>query len=196
MSDHYFSKKPKSRLKTKTIVFNLRESAIELTMASGTFAARHIDMGSKIFAKYIRINNDNSVLDLGCGNGLIGIVAAKSTKNEVVLTDINQRAADIAKINSSPFKNITVLQGDLYEPVKDKKFDTILINLPSHAGFEICDKMIVQSKEHLNPNGTLQIVERHNRGGRHFEELMKSTFGNFEVLAKKSGYWVCLSRLK
>lgn len=194
MNEHYFSEKPKSRLKTKTVCLNLRGYNVELVLASGTFASRHIDMGSKIFANYIEVNENDSVLDLGCGNGIIGIIAAKLTSNEVILTDINKRAAGIAMQNTSSFKNITVLQGNLYEPIKDKKFDAILINLPSHAGREICDKMIVQAKDYLNPKGTLQIIEKHNRGGKHFEDLMKSTFGNLDILAKSGGYWVCSSK--
>ena len=193
MSEHYFSKEQKSELKIKQINTTIRDEWISLYVASGTFSSKKIDKGSMILAEYMRVKENDSVLDLGCGTGIIGLIAAKLTKNEVVLTDINLRAVEIAKVNTKKMSNIKVLQGDLYEPVKNKKFDVILINMPQNAGKDICSKMILQAKDYLNKNGSLQIVEMHNKGGKYFEELLKKTFGNLEVLAKKGGYWVCCS---
>ena len=193
MSEHYFSENPKSKLKTKLVNANIRGENISLFLASGTFSSQRIDNGSRILAEYMKIKENDSVLDLGCGTGIIGLIAARLTKNEVVLTDINTRAVEITKQNALGFENIMVLQGDLYKPVKGKKFDVILINLPQLAGREICSKMIIQAKDYLNLGGSLQIVERHNRGGKYFESLMKDTFGNMDVLAKKGGFWVCKS---
>lgn len=195
MSEHYFSEKPKSKLKTKEINIKLRDENINLILASGTFSSKRMDKGSRILAEYIRIKDNDEVLDLGCGNGIIGIIASKLTNNDVILIDINQRAVEIAKRNAESMKNITVLQGDLYEPVDNRKFDVILINLPTQAGKDVCSRMILGAKGHLKQSGSLQIVEKHNYGGKYFEDLMKKTLGNIEILARKGGYWVCSSTL-
>jgi len=195
MNEHYSYERPTSKLKTKSVSSIIRGERVELVLASGTFSSKAIDKGSRILAKYMSVNDNDTVLDLGCGTGFIGLVASRLTKNEVVLTDINKRAVEIARKNTSGVKNIIVLQGDMYGPVKSKKFNVILVNLPQNAGRKVCDKMILESKNHLKPRGKLQVVERHNRGGKHFEDLMREFFGNLEVLAKKGGFWVCSSRL-
>jgi len=195
MNEHYYSENPSSKLKTRQISVIIRNQHVALTLVSGTFSAKKVDKGSLVLADYMKVNENDTVLDLGCGIGVIGLVASKLTKNSVILTDINTRAVEMAEKNTQGISNISILQGNLYEPVKDRKFDVILINVPQNAGRDICSSMIVQAKGHLNKNGSLQIVERHNRGGKFFEDLMQETFGNLEILAKKAGYWVCYSKL-
>jgi 16S rRNA G1207 methylase RsmC len=54
--------------------------------------------------------------------------------------------------------------------------------------------MIEKSKDFLKPGGTLQIVARHNKGGKSLSEKMNSVFGNVEDIAKKSGYRIYISK--
>ncbi|MBI3035464.1 methyltransferase, partial [Candidatus Woesearchaeota archaeon] len=89
-------------------------------------------------------------------------------------------------------------QGHLYEKIKGNDFDVVLSNPPQTAGKEICFKLIEQSKEHLKNDGNLQLVARHNKGGKTLSKKMEEVFGNVKVIAKKSGYWVyvCVSNYK
>ena len=83
-----------------------------------------------------------------------------------------------------------ICQGNLYETIKQNDFDVILSNPPQTAGKEICFQLIEQSKNHLKNNGNLQLVARHNKGGKVLSSKMKEVFGNMKVIAKESGYWV------
>ena len=47
----------------------------------------------------------------------------------------------------------------------------------------------------IKKKGTLQIVARHNKGGKNLSEKMEEVFGNVKVLAKKRGYRVYLSQV-
>ena len=87
--------------------------------------------------------------------------------SEVVLTDINSRAVKIARMNKkrNRVENVSFVQGDMFEKVKGK-FDTILFNPPQTAGKSICFQMIEKSKDFLKEGGTLQLVARHNKGGK------------------------------
>ena len=196
MAEHYFSEKPESELKLAKIQARLRDIDLELWTGSGVFSGKKVDKGTELLANKCIINENSRILDLGCGYGPVGISIAKAFPSvEVVMTDINHRAVKIARMNKKHFqlKNISVVQGDMYEKV-DGKFDTILLNPPQAAGKETCFKMIEQSKPFLNKGGTLQLVARHNKGGKSLSGKMNEVFGNVEDISIKSGYRIYLSR--
>ena len=76
----------------------------------------------------------------------------------------------------------------------DEIFDTVLSNPPMAAGREVCFRIIKESYAHLSNGGTLQIVARHNKGGKTLSEKMKEVFGNVETTANAGGFRVYLSR--
>lgn len=191
---HYYSKKQDSRFDLIKINDTIRGFEIELTSSSGVFSKNKIDLGSKILAENMVVKKNDRVLDLGCGIGIIGIIASKLTENEVILTDINERACYLSKLNTKGIKNIKVKNGDLYEAVKNQKFDVILLNPPQTAGKDVCFSMIEQAKNHLVKGGSLQLVARHQKGGKALMTKMEQVFGNVFVIAKQSGYRVYLSK--
>ncbi len=196
MAEHYFSEKPESELRLSKISTRLRNNIFELWTGSGVFSGKKVDKGTALLANDCIIDENSRVLDLGCGYGPIGISIAKAYPSvEVVMTDINNRAAKLARMNRKlhKLKNVSVVQGDMYQKVEGT-FDTILLNPPQTAGKEICFKMIEGSKKFLNPNGTLQMVARHNKGGKTLSAKMKEVFGNVEDVSIKSGYRIYLSR--
>ncbi len=196
MKEHYFSEKQTSQFKLRTFKSTVRGKEYEFNTAPGVFSATKTDFGTKLLAEKMRIKEKDKVLDLGCGIGILGRVAATLTQNTVTLTDLNQRACRLAKMNTKGLQNTKVVQGDIFQPVANEKFDAILLNPPQTAGKKLCFEMIEESKKHLNPEGTLQLVARHNKGGKTLSEKMHETFGNMETTAKKGGYRVYLSTLK
>ncbi len=193
MEEHYFSKTPKAKLKLRKIKAKIRGRFYEFITAPSVFSAKKIDDGTKLLAEKMIVNERDKVLDLGCGYGVLGIVAATLTKNKVYMVDINKRACKLAKLNSSNLKNVIVLNGNMFDPVKDKKFDVILLNPPQTAGKKICIKMIAESKNFLKKSGKLELVARHKKGGKILSEEMFKVFGNLKVIAKKGGYRIYVS---
>ncbi|MAG77795.1 16S rRNA methyltransferase [archaeon] len=188
---HYFSEKQESELKLKKIKEILNNREYEFYTASGVFSKKKLDFGTKVLIKNMQIKNTDNVLDLGCGIGVVGKIAAQTAK-KVILTDINKRAVKLAKLNTKNKKNITVLHGNMFEKIKEK-FTVILLNPPQTAGKKICFQMIEDSKKHLEKNGSLQLVARHNKGGKTLSEYMEKVFGNLKTLVKQGGYRVYLS---
>jgi 16S rRNA (guanine1207-N2)-methyltransferase len=199
VSNHYFSKKPKSKIERGLIRTNLRGKYYEFLTASGLFSNKRIDLGTRILIENMILPKKGRLLDLGCGNGVIGLVAASINRGlNVTLTDVNERATAIAKENAERMKlnNIRILTGHIYEPIKNEKFDIIITNPPVSAGMNKIIRIIVEEAiEHLNSCGVIQLVIQWNKGGRTLAKLLENSFGSFEVLKRKSGYRVFISRL-
>lgn len=72
---------------------------------------------------------DVDALDLGCGSGPIAIALAKSGVRHAWAVDLMPRACELTARNAvlnGLADRITVLQGDLFEPVKGRVFDLIV----------------------------------------------------------------------
>ena len=72
------------------------------------------------------------VLDLCCGSGAVGISLAKICSNvKVTATDISAEAVETAEANAEDLRvKVRFLTGDMFEPVKGRKFDMIVSNPP------------------------------------------------------------------
>ena len=192
--EHYYSENPTSEFRIKKISQNINGVKFEFFTASGVFSKDKIDMGTLVLAENMIIKKNSKVLDVGCGIGVLGIAAAKLFDADVVVTDINKRAIMLAKKNIE-LNNIRaeIFHGNLYEKIKDKDFDAVISNPPQTAGKELCFQLIEHSKNYLKENGSLQIVARHNKGGKTLSKKMEEVFGNVKTVGRKSGYSVYLS---
>ncbi len=193
--EHYFSKKPESRLKIKLTRDVLRNKEIKFYTASGLFSTNKVDKGSELLINKSIIKDNDKILDLGCGYGIIGLSLKLSfPKIKIIFSDINERAIQTTKDNLK-LHNVKaeVIQSDGFENINEK-FDIILLNPPQTAGKQVCFKLIEDSKNYLEENGTLQLVARHNKGGKELSKKMLEVFKNVKETAKSSGYRIYLSR--
>jgi 16S rRNA G1207 methylase RsmC len=194
MDEHYFTARPDSKIRYGLIRARLRGGMYEFLTASGVFSSKKIDRGTALLAEKMIIKDSSRVLDLGCGYGVLGIVASRiGGDTRVVLTEINRRAVFLAKENlgRNSVDNGEVREGSYYEPIKNEIFDVILCNLPMSAGLKVVYRIIEESKEHLSQGGSLQVVVK--RGASRIKDKMLAIFGNVTILAKKGGYRVFLS---
>ena len=169
--EHYYSKEQKSPLNLKKIIQRISGREFEFYTASGIFSKDKVDKGTLILAENMIVDKNSKVLDIGCGIGILGIVAAKMFDAKVVMGDINRRAVMLAKKNVRLNNmNAEIYQGNLYEKIKDNDFDAILSNPPQTAGKELCFKLIGDSKIHLE--SSLKPQQCHlNRGNEYSQEL-------------------------
>ena len=192
---HYYSS---ARRKSLYILISdyIRGVTVEFETAAGLFSYEMVDKGTKLLLEVAEIPESGTVLDLGCGYGVIGIVLAKlNPRIRVYMVDISKEAVKLAKRNikrNGVEDRVTVLLGDLYEPVKGMKFVAIYSNPPLAAGMDVVKRVITEAPNYLEPGGTLQIVVR--KGAEAVKKCMERTFGNVKQLASKEGYKVFLSR--
>jgi len=196
VKEHYYSEKPRIIGRRSVISDVIRGVPVEFVVESGVFSCERVDPGTKLLLEYAIIPDEGIVLDMGAGYGVIGITLAKlNPKLKVYMVEINTRAVQLAKINAKRNNvedQVIVLQGNLYEPVKDMKFNAIYSNPPFTAGMDVVEKIIKNAREHLVEGGTLQIVVR--RGVEKIRKMILETYGNIEILASKKGYKVILAK--
>src|SRR3990167_2626341 len=193
---HYYSPQQDSILQLKKIEAVLRGKKFSFFTGCGVFSKDKVDFGTAVLAEYMQVSENDRVLDLGCGIGVIGKVASTLTKKEVILVDVNARAVELAKMNTKGIDRVKIFVSDAYGKLEKQKFDVILFNPPQSAGKKLCMQMIYDAKEHLSFHGSLQVVARHNKGGETFSKYMQEVYGNVETLCRKGGYRVYKSVLQ
>jgi 16S rRNA (guanine1207-N2)-methyltransferase len=194
-ADHYYAEHPLSKEKFGLIKTFLKGKIFKFTTGSGVFSVKRIDPGTRLLIETMILPNEGNILDLGCGYGPVGIVAAKiKPKTQVYLTDINQRAVFLARKNAERNRvyNTKILQGNMYYPVKGLLFSCILSNPPISVGMKTVKTIIEGASENLEENGTLQMVVRSKIGKKSLPEVFSRTFDNCAVLAIESGYRVLI----
>ena len=187
--EHYFAETPKAKRKKVVIEEFLGGKLFKFDSDTSVFSKTKIDAGTKLLVRHMEIQPMDTVLDLGCGYGPIGISAAQLAK-KVYMTDINNRATELAERNArnNDTMNVEVRTGDGLSPVKELMFDVILTNPPIRAGKKVVFRMIEDAKLHLNPNGSFWLVARTQQGAKSIKKKMEEVFGNAEYVAMKGGY--------
>ncbi len=182
---HYYDKEQTSPLREKSLSIN----GLTFFTASGLFSKDHLDNATKLLIKKCDIEEANTICDLGCGWGAVSIMLKKKYPNkEFIATDIVPRSLAYTKKNAKQNKvNIKVIKSDILENV-EQTFDCILTNPPYVAGRKVCYAFIEQSFVQLNDGGSLQLVARHQKGGKMLGLHMEKIFGNCEHIAKSGGF--------
>ena len=147
---------------------------------------------SYLLADNLEIENGQSVLEIGTGSGVVAMYASRLT-DKITVTDINFDACQLAEKNfaENGIENIEVLFGNLFEPVKDRKFDVILFNtpyLPTDDGDVIEDTINYAFDGGLNGRKVIDLfldeVGNHLNDGGIVQMIQSSLSGNEETLQK------------
>ncbi|MGQ9551227.1 MAG: HemK2/MTQ2 family protein methyltransferase [Candidatus Bathycorpusculaceae bacterium] len=129
----------------------------------------------------LTVRKDDSVLDMGTGCGILGILAAEKA-SRVVAIDINPHSIRCAKENADlnhVGDKMFFVQGDLFRPLKvEEKFDLILFNAPylpvengeegswlerawtdGTNGNRLIDRFISEAAQHLKQEGQILLMQ-------------------------------------
>lgn len=164
----------------------------------GIFSEDSLDEGSSLLIECLDVNGHTRIVDVGCGYGILGMVAAKRAQKlglgaHVDLVDADLLAVAAAKKNvqANQISNATVLASDLLDAVQNYKYDLIISNPPFHAGkkvnYAVSTALILQSFHALLPGGHIILVA--NRFIR-YEKIINEVFGNFRIKFQNSRFHV------
>src|SRR2546425_12713507 len=191
MGEQYFAARPKSRRRPAEIHFAFRGHAFTFRSDAGVFSGGKIDRGTELLLDALEIGPCELILDLGCGYGAIGIIAARlSEGGHVILTDVNERAVALARKNvaANGVGNAEVRLGTLYEPVAGLAFDHILCNPPIRAGRKVVDGIVAEAPTHLLGGGRFWLVARTRQGADSLRQRMAHAFGTAAIVKPGTGF--------
>jgi 16S rRNA (guanine1207-N2)-methyltransferase len=192
-TDHYFSEQPTSASEPTELEIEIRGLSLRLHSDRGVFSRDKIDTGSKLLVRAMDLPTHGNALDLGCGYGFIGIVAAiLSPGLHVDLVDVNLRACELARRNCTRHNltNTDVIEGDARQALGDRTYDLILCNPPYHIGKAGVYELLEDASHRLNPNGSMWMVGRTKQGIKSLARDVAPWFGHVTTESIKSGYRV------
>ena len=160
----------------------LRGRTYRLCTRPGVFSWEHLDEATSLLAGVMEIHDGNSVLDLGCGSGVLGVVAsslAHGVRITMVDADIEavRSAKHTAEVNGT--KNWRAIASDVASAVLSERFDVVVTNPPFHVGkatdLGVPNQFITDAHDVLSPGGRLFLVANRTLP---YEQAIKHRFGN------------------
>jgi 16S rRNA (guanine1207-N2)-methyltransferase len=150
------------------------------------FSPREIDEGTAALLTLLHFRDDDKVLDLGCGYGLIGIYAAKRINpRQVFLVDNDPAAVSCAARNAqiNAVENIHIQCSDGFRGLGEKDFTKILCNPPYHTDFSVAKHFIEKGFNRLALGGCMWMVTKREDW---YRNKLKSIFGGVRVTRQNS----------
>lgn len=194
MSEQYFSKKTSAASDEREHVFMFEGQSFRFLTDRGVFSKTRLDYGTEVLIQSMLKRVQGTLLDLGCGYGPVGVILGKLTGRAVVMSDVNERAVDLARRNAERNRvKATVIASDGFSAL-EKTFDTILLNPPIRAGKEVIYRLFADAREHLSPAGQFAIVIQKKQGADSARKELERLFGNCETIERSAGFHVLLSR--
>ncbi len=192
-AEHYSTHTPQSRPRPRVIRAALRGHPWAFQAAGGVFSQRGVDPGTRLLIDTMRVNRADQVLDLGCGYGPIGLVAASlAIRGTAWLVDANQRAAALAAANAAAhgLRNVRVIVADGASAIRDGTMDVVITNPPIRAGRRVVAGFIADARRVLRPGGRFYLVARTAQGAKTLGRLIEERFGMVRQMSAAGGYRV------
>jgi len=177
------------------ICYQLEGSDYLISNHANVFSRDSLDIGTRFFLQHLPARQDAcDIIDLGCGNGLLGLMAAERNPAATVhFVDESFMAVASAKENFyrafGQERNATFRVGDGLTDFEPDSADLILCNPPFHqhntVGDQIAISMFKQSRKILKKGGELWVI-----GNRHlnYHVNLNRLFGKHSVVASNAKF--------
>lgn len=172
---------------------NLLGHDLRFSTTWGLFSPRGIDEGTDLLLDYLQVGSEETILDIGCGYGPLGLAMGKSApqgtihmvdKDYLAVEYANRNAAD----NGLPHCKAYLSNG-LSEVPAGLQFDTVVSNIPAKVGRELLTILLCDSYQQMKPGGQMVVVTIN--GLRDFiKRNFKEVFGNYKKLKQGKAYTV------
>ncbi|WP_394192526.1 methyltransferase [Pseudoalteromonas atlantica] len=170
---------------------------------ANVFSRDSLDIGARFFFNYLpQTTKTKKIIDLGCGNGVVGLMTLSRCPNaEMTFVDESYMAVESARLNielnmEDKFEQCSFIENDCLTGFERESVDVVLCNPPFHQAQAVTDhiawQMFKQAKDTLKNGGELRII-----GNRHldYHDKLKRMFGNCQLLGSNKKF-VVLSATK
>ncbi|ELC9749661.1 23S rRNA (guanine(1835)-N(2))-methyltransferase RlmG [Salmonella enterica] len=179
----------------QTLSWKLEDTGWTIHNHANVFSRTGLDIGARFFMQHLPENLDGEIVDLGCGNGVIGLsLLAKNPQANVVFVDESLMAVDSSRLNvetnlPEAFERCEFMINNALSGVEPFRFNAVFCNPPFHQKHALTDNIAWEMFHHarrcLKINGELYIVA--NRHLDYFHKL-KKIFGNCATIATNNKF--------
>ncbi|EBI8300359.1 23S rRNA (guanine(1835)-N(2))-methyltransferase RlmG [Salmonella enterica] len=179
----------------QTLSWKLEDTGWTIHNHANVFSRTGLDIGARFFMQHLPENLDGEIVDLGCGNGVIGLsLLAKNPQANVVFVDESPMAVDSSRLNvetnlPEAFERCEFMINNALSGVEPFRFNAVFCNPPFHQKHALTDNIAWEMFHHarrcLKINGELHIVA--NRHLDYFHKL-KKIFGNCATIATNNKF--------
>jgi len=174
----------------KIIEFHAWKQRLEFKVSQDLFSSFDIDQGTKFLLRSIveaNYQKPETILDLGCGYGPIGLTLKSMFKDCTVhMVDIDALAVEYSRQNAklNGLSGVEVYASLGYDDVKRTDFNLIVSNIPGKTGEPVIKHFLTEAAHFLVPNGIVAIVIV-----TPLESFVENVLGNtpgIEILQKRT----------
>lgn len=172
-----------------TFTLELMGRRLELETRPGLFSPGHADRGTLAMLSCVRFEPGMRVLDLGCGCGLVGVLAAQLCgEANVVMSDIDPLAVETAAVNAARngVGGVKTVLSDGFSGLDETGFDLILSNPPYQSDFSVAKGFIEKGFNRLAPGGRMMMVTKRREW---YRNKLTAIFGGVRI-REVDGYYV------
>lgn len=174
----------------KSVTVNAEPFGLQLHNEPNVFSREQLDIGSRFFLEnFPDLIDCHRVLDLACGNGVLGMYALKlNPQLSLSFVDESRFAIESCRasvaLNKLPQAQCHFFHNDILNGLQLQPVDAVLCNPPFHQQHAVSDavagRMIAQSHDCLLPGGMLFLI-----GNRHlpYFRLLRRKFARVSTLA-------------
>ena len=164
----------------------LRGESLTLFTRPGVFSWEHLDEATNVLAGLLDVAPGERVLDIGCGAGALGVVAARQSQTGAVrLVDVDSEAVRCAErtLQSAGVVNARALVSDVALAVLNERFDVVVANPPFHVGknvdLDVPRQFIRDAYDVLDMGGRLLLVANRTLP---YEAMLAAQFGAYRTV--------------
>jgi 23S rRNA (guanine1835-N2)-methyltransferase len=182
-----------TRALPKDVSWEVAELGLSINNMTNVFAANKLDIGARFMLDNMPQGQYHTIVDLGCGNGILGLRAAQLYPNaNIHFVDDSEMAVESSNVNFNSNKlnaKATFHWDDCLTNLGDVEPDLVLCNPPFHQGEAITDhiawQMFLDAYRKLATGGVLHVV-----GNRHLEYhvKIKRIFKNCTTIASNDKF--------
>jgi 23S rRNA (guanine1835-N2)-methyltransferase len=162
---------------------------------SNLFSREKLDIGTRFFLEHIPRGSFQTILDLGCANGIIGIRARElNPQASLVFSDDSAMAIESARSNYHSIHGgeAQFHWTNCFEGQPAQTLDLVLCNPPFHQGTTIGDfiawQMFEDAHHALKPGGWLRVIGNSHLG---YQLKLKKIFGQSKIVATNAKFIIC-----
>lgn len=177
------------------VSYRLENTGYLISNHANVFSRDSLDIGTRFFLQHLPSRQDAcDIIDLGCGNGLVGLIAAERSP-AAILRFIDESYMAVASARDNFHRVLggqreAVFQvGDGLTDIESDSADLILCNPPFHQQNTIGDQIAVSLFQHsrrvLREGGELWVI-----GNRHldYKSYLARLFGAHSIIASNSKF--------